>query len=238
MRIAVMSDIHGFSLALEAVLADLDARGPWDEVIVAGDLCEVGPDPAGVLTLLRSRPTLTVLTGNTDQYLVDDANEYDTSGGHFTLDQIGAEGVDYLANLAFSRRITPPGGVSPADDLLVVHANPHDLEAKLTAEMSDQAVREVLGGTVAAVIAFGHHHVAFQRRLDDTLLVDVSAVGNPKDGDLHCKYGAFTWDEASRAWSAEIRRLPYPLAETEAQILASGLADPEKTLRKLKKASY
>ncbi|MEA2594744.1 MAG: hypothetical protein QOF01_1213, partial [Thermomicrobiales bacterium] len=46
MRVAVMSDIHGFSLALETVLADIDLQGPFDEVVVAGDLCEVGPAPA------------------------------------------------------------------------------------------------------------------------------------------------------------------------------------------------
>ncbi len=50
MRVAVMSDIHGFNLALETVLADLDAQGPFDEVIVAGDLCEVGPGPAAPRT--------------------------------------------------------------------------------------------------------------------------------------------------------------------------------------------
>jgi hypothetical protein len=49
MRVAVMSDIHGFNFALETVLADLDQQGPFDEVVVAGDLCEVGPAPADVL---------------------------------------------------------------------------------------------------------------------------------------------------------------------------------------------
>jgi predicted phosphodiesterase len=104
--------------------------------------------------------------------------------------------------------------------------------------MSERELREVLGDTRAAVVAFGHHHVTFTRQVGDILLVDVSAVGNPKDGDLRCKYGVFTWDEAAGAWSVEIRKLDYPLAETEAEILASGLPDPAKTLRKLKKASY
>ena len=35
MRIAVMSDIHGFNLALDAVLADIAAGDPFDEVVVA-----------------------------------------------------------------------------------------------------------------------------------------------------------------------------------------------------------
>lgn len=238
MRIAVMSDIHGFDLALDAVLGDLARQGEVAEIVVAGDLCEVGPAPASVLrTLAAGR--YTVLQGNTDRDLVAAAARGTASGGaRFALEQIGEAGVDYLASLPFSRRITPPGGSSPADDLLAVHANPHDLENRLHPEMSDRELRDVLGGTRAAVVAFGHVHIAYTRRVDDTVLVDVSAVGNPKDRDLRCKYGLFTWDEADRAWVVEIRRVPYPLAETAAQIAASGLPDPERTLRQLERASY
>ncbi|HEV2107323.1 MAG TPA: metallophosphoesterase family protein [Thermomicrobiales bacterium] len=237
MRVAVMSDIHGFSLALDTVLTDLDALPPVDEIVVAGDLCQVGPAPRDVIEILRSRK-MAVLQGNTDAYLVEAADGRARAEQAFALDQIGEAGVEYLAGLPFERRITPPGGTSPDDDLLVVHANPHDLEQKLTLEMRDRELGNVIGDTRAAVIAFGHHHVSFTRQFGDMLLVDVSAVGNPKDGDLRCKYAIFTWDDSSRRWSVEQRKLPYPLAETTAQILGSGLPDPEKTLATLKRASY
>jgi hypothetical protein len=154
------------------------------------------------------------------------------------IEQIGPEGVDYLANLPFDHRITPPGGTSPGDDLLVCHANPHNLDDRIEPGMGDRELREVLGGVRAAAVAFGHYHVCFTREVDGTLLVDVSAVGNPKDGDLRCKYGILSWDESARRWTAELRKLPYPLEETAAEIRASTLPDPEKTLNKLVKASY
>ena len=238
MRVAVMSDIHGFSLALETVLDDLATQGPIDETIVAGDLCEVGPAPAEVLAVLRERD-VAVLMGNTDRDLVEAA--VDGGGGRgirFALDQISDDGVEYLAGLPFSRRVTPPGGRSPDDDLLAVHANPFDLDRQLHPAMSDRELREILGNTRAAVVAFGHVHIAYTRQVDGIQLADVSAVGNPKDGDLRCKYGVFTWDGVARRWHAEIRRLPYPVDETAAQIRSSGLPDPEKTLRKLLRASY
>lgn len=182
MRVAVMSDIHGFNLAFETVLADLDRRGPFDEVVVAGDLCEVGPAPAEVLRLLRARDFV-VLQGNTDLDLVIAARE---RGGHetdaYAAAWIGPEGIAYLAGLPFSHRITPPGGRSPADDLLVVHANPHNLVDKLDPADSDNNLRRIVGDTRAAAIAFGHIHICYVRELDGRLLVDVSAVGNPKDG--------------------------------------------------------
>jgi predicted phosphodiesterase len=237
-RIAVLSDIHGFSLALETVLADLDQQGPFDETIVAGDLCELGPDPSGVIALLRERG-LIAIHGNTDIDIVEgaeDGTDYDEV--RYVIDQIGQDGVRYLASLPFSRRITPPGGTSPDDDLLIVHANPHDLFEKLDPERSDDELRSIIGETRAAAIAFGHIHICYIRQLDDTLLVDVSAVGNPKDGDLRCKYGILTWDESGRQWHAELRKLDYPLAETADQIRSSDLPSAEKVLKKLIKASY
>jgi Calcineurin-like phosphoesterase superfamily domain len=236
-RVAVMSDIHGFSIAFETVLADLEQQGPFDEVIVAGDLCEVGPGPAEVLENLRERD-FTVLQGNTDADLVEAATSFPKGSDQFAIKQIGQEGVDYLASLGFSRRITPPGGESPTHDLLAFHANPHNLNDPLHPDSSDHELLSVLGGERAAVKAFGHVHINYVRRVGDLVLADVSAVGNPKDRDLRCKYGVFTWDGEGKTWSVEMRKLPYPLEETEAQILASDLPKPQKTLRKLIEASY
>jgi predicted phosphodiesterase len=236
-RIAVMTDIHGFSLALATVLEDLEALGPFDEVIVGGDLCEVGPAPAEVLDMLRERD-FTVLQGNTDADLVEEAETQPGATDHFTLKQIGDDGIEYLALLPFSRRITPPGGVSPDHDLLAFHANPHDLYEQLHPDWSDEELLRVIGGGRAAVMAFGHVHICYTRQVQEILLVDVSAVGNPKDRDLRCKYGVFTWDADAKSWSVELRKLPYPLDETAEQIRNSDLPNPEKTLKKLIKASY
>lgn len=238
MRVAVLSDIHGFSLALERVLAHIDANGPWDRIVVAGDLCEVGPTPAEVLDILTGRE-IVVIQGNTDVDIVEAASSGERHGSlAYARDQIGRAGVDYLARLPFSHRITPPGAESPAHDLLVVHANPHNLLDPMEPEASDRELRERIGDETARAIAFGHYHVCFIRRVDETLLVDVSAVGNPKDGDLRCKYGVLTWDGAEKRWSAELVKLPYPLEETREQIMGSDLPNPDKVFKKLKRASY
>jgi len=233
-----MSDIHGFDLALETVLVDVAGRSPFDEIVVAGDLCAVGPAPGLVLQRLATTGFY-VIEGNTDFGLVDAARAgIANPESQYALDQIGDTGVDYLASLPFERRISPPGSTDPGEDLLVVHANPHDLETKITPEMSDEEVRQVIGHTKVAAIAFGHHHVANIRHIDDVLLCDVSAVGNPKDGDLRCKYGILSWNEADRMWDAEIVRLDYPLDATVEEIRQSSLPDPESTVRKLLRASY
>lgn len=238
MRIAVLSDVHGFNLALEAVLEDLDQHGPFDEIIAAGDHCAVGPAPAEALDLLLERG-FTLLMGNTDLVLVEGAESNpDDPEVAYAVPLLGQERLDVLANLPFSRRITPPGGVSPADDLLVVHATPHSLVDRFDPDWSDDALRQTIGPTRARAIAFGHYHVCFVRLLDDVLLVDVAAVGNSKDGDLSSKYGILTWDAESRRWNAEIRKVPYPLEETGAQIRVLGMPKAEKVLKQLRRASY
>lgn len=236
MRVAVMSDVHGFSLAFDAVIEDVRRSGPFDLVVVAGDLCEVGPDPAGVIQRLRDRPDWVVLKGNTDDDIVEAART-DTSG--FPGRTIGSEGIAWLERLPTAHRVLAPDGRGGDEDsLLIVHANPHDLRSRLDPEASDDELRTVIGDTRFRTLAFGHVHISYQRVLDGRHLVDVSAVGNPKDGDLRATYGIFTWDQTSRRWPSEIRRIPYPLAETLSQIRSSGLPDPEKVSRVLQRARY
>ena len=53
MRIALLSDIHGNLVALDAVLDDLRQQGAVDQIIVAGDLVWSGPWPAQVVDRVR-----------------------------------------------------------------------------------------------------------------------------------------------------------------------------------------
>lgn len=238
MRVAVLSDIHGFSPALETVLADLDRTGPYDQIVVAGDLFEAGPRPDRVCELLMARGYPAVL-GNTDEEIVQAADDpaVDPST-RYARDRIGADGLAWLSRLPFAHRVSPPDGDGPDDDLLIVHANPQNLYDRLDPAYSKSALDALIGGTRAAAIAFGHYHVCSVWYLDHRLLVDVSAVGNPKDGDLRCKYGVLTWNGAERRWQGELVRLPYPLDETEQVMRKSGMPNWEKAFRKLKRATY
>jgi predicted phosphodiesterase len=233
MRIAVLSDIHGFSLALERVLADIETR-EIDRVIVAGDLCEGGPDPAAVIATLESIGAECVY-GNTDR----DLCEADAGGSltAWTREQIGDDGIAYLRSLPFSIRVSRRSDhIDPRDDLLVVHANPVDVERHLSPNASDREIREIIGDERARMIAFGHLHVAYTRTIDDMTLVDVSAVGNPRDGDLRPRYVIFTDDRTG--WSFEWRFVDYPLDETREQMERSGMPNWRKAYDRLVAARY
>lgn len=235
MKLAVISDIHGYSLALASVLANIDTEPGIDEVIAAGDLCEGGPDPAGALDILTSRG-IRAVRGNTDRDLV--LNARTSSSFRWIREQLGPDRLATLADLPFAIRITPPNGRAYDDDLLIVHANPFDEDRHIMPDSTDREIGELIGETRAAVIAFGHIHIAYERDWNGIRLVDVSAVGNSRDGDLRSKWGLFTWDDQARRWHTEIRRVEYPLEATLAQLWESGLPNREKTAVTLQRATY
>ncbi len=234
LRIAVISDIHGYSLALDRVLDDI-AHHNVDQVVVAGDLVEGGPDPVGVLDRVLGLDC-PVIQGNTDYDIAK--RHRDSRSAAWTERQIGTEGRNWLLNLPFEHRVTPPGANSPWHDLLVVHANPTDFSRAMEPDASEEELGLLIGKTKAAVIAFGHIHIAYTRQVGRMQLIDVSAVGNPKDHDLRSKWGLMSWNPEDMAWTTELHYVDYPLEGTEYQLRTSGIPQAEKKIRKLKEASY
>jgi 3',5'-cyclic AMP phosphodiesterase CpdA len=47
-RLAILSDIHGNLVALEAAIADIEAHSP-DLIVHGGDLAVIGPRPAELI---------------------------------------------------------------------------------------------------------------------------------------------------------------------------------------------
>lgn len=235
MRVAVISDIHGFSIALDHVLADIGAETDIDWIVAAGDLAEGGPDPAGVVDRLRAAGIRSV-QGNTDRDLASGVRN--STPARWVSRELGKDRLAWLGGLPFEMRFTPPGATGSSEDLLVVHANPVDMDRHLDPSFSEREVRELLGDTSAGVIAFGHLHIAYERQVDDIRLIDVSAVGNPKDEDLRSKWGLITWDQAARRWQTELRYVEYPLTETVEQLKDVGYPNWRKAARKLERASY
>jgi predicted phosphodiesterase len=238
MRLAILSDIHGNLAALEAVLADLEACGSFDALGVAGDLCEWGPQPREVLRRVQALGC-PVVQGNTDRNVtIADAAELRAMGKTekaiaalaWTRGQIGDEGVAYLAALPFAHTYAGPDG----RDVLMVHANPTDLETPLAPDTPDEEVTHLLGATPAVVVAFGHVHVPFVRVVGGHLLVDVASVGYPCDGDQRAAYATLEWDGA---WRATIHRVPYDLEATAAVFMASGIPRPNKRIRAMYRAA-
>ncbi len=70
MRLAILSDIHGNPLALDAVLADIQSQGKVDAYWVLGDFAALGYDPVTPLEKITALSHASFTRGNTDRYVV------------------------------------------------------------------------------------------------------------------------------------------------------------------------
>ncbi len=244
MRIALLSDIHGNLVALDAVLNDMRRHGPFDQVVVAGDLVWSGPWPAEVVDRVREVSSA-VIQGNTDAFFrrrpgeTPPGKDDERFTAHLTwmTERLGPERVAYLAGLPFSHRIAP----APGSDLLIVHANPTDLARPIIPQFAEADLDALLLSGDGAepdwqALAYGHIHVPHTHRWRGRLLVDVASVGLPMDGDQRAAYAVMTWDGA--AWHVEHHRVFYPVPVVVHEMRTSGLPRGKHFAERLIAASY
>jgi predicted phosphodiesterase len=230
-RAIFMSDIHGNLPALEAVHRSLPDH---DAVFVAGDLCLEGPCPAQVFDLLRD-VEWTLIMGNTDRDIVSpspSAKSLKRDRVTWTRAALGADRLQQLASLPFSARCERAG----TDPVLVVHANPLNMDEHLAPTLSPEALAPYLSGVDANILVFGHLHTPYIRPVDGVILVDVSSVGHPKDRDTRAAYTIITWDGTSR--SIEQVRIPYDVEQVVKLLRASDMPGADEQIESLLRASY
>ncbi len=238
MRLAIVSDVHGNLLALEAVLKDIDQQGV-DLILCGGDVALKGARPAEVVDLLHDRCDGFV-KGNTDAYLTNElplrnyGNPKHWKFGlrHWTLNQLGPSRLERIRQYGFHHRVSGNGH----GDWLLVHANPPDMEAAIDPAAPESVLRHLVRDVDAAVLAFGHLHIPYHRRLGSLLLVDVASVGNPRDGDPRPAYGLFTLGEAG--WKVELRRVDYPLMAAASEFRLRGVPGGTRLAKKLVDAGF
>ncbi len=236
MRIAILSDIHGNQVALEAVLQDLGSQPNITQIIVAGDLCLNGPRPREVLSIIQ-KLNCPVIQGNVDVDVArQDAQKRIKKQdiASWTREQIGEDGIAYLASLPFYHLVVNVQGT----DLLVVHANPLNQDEAIYTTTPDSRLEALLGNLAPTIgaVAFGHYHVAYQRRWRDLLLVDVGSCGLPRDGDMRASYAILSWQ--GDTWRAEHRRVTYDVNATVKQLKQCGMPHFEKRVKVLLAAAY
>ena len=225
MRLAIFSDVHGNPYACEAVLKDIAARGKFDAVIAAGDICLAGSHPAECASMLSETGVLAVY-GNTEEYLKfpqrvppDELHrkmwEELIPVIHWTDSRLTPEQSSWLLNLPFNLRFSPTS--RPQDDLVVVHANPkncelmlypsYDKQTSLYGEIQqwddDPEVRNVFSGFDAGTLVHGHLHTLGVRKWYNKITaVNVAPVSMPAiDHDRRARYSIFTWTDET--WQIE-----------------------------------
>jgi putative phosphoesterase len=182
--LAVLSDIHGNTGALEAVLAEADAIGA-DRYVLVGDYGMPSPAPLETLERLRSLPNATWIRGNGERWLREpplDRPEV-MEIYEFLSSSVPEHEVEWLYSL-------PPR--AELDGILYVHGSPHS-DVESFAPEPQEGEERLLDGVRDRTIVFGHSHQQFRRPgPDGTDLVNPGSVGMPLDGDVRSAWA--TWD--------------------------------------------
>lgn len=235
MRIAVLSDIHGNLLGLDACLTDLDSQGGADAVAVAGDLCLAGPKPKKVLQRLEEIGAACI-RGNKDRVLFDDASDTAQQAAElariaWTRRELGERWLSWLRELPFALRIGDNG-----NQLLIVHANPRNDDEHLWPDADEADLERLVGDEAAAVIAFGHLHLPYVRMWRGRLLVNVASAGVPKDGDPRACYAILT--ERDGGWEIKHRRVPFDVKKVATQLSDCGIPESGELIATLRRHRY
>ena len=217
MRLAVISDVHGNLLALEAVLQDITTRAV-DDIINLGDWIAGPLWPRETFELLAGLGIRSV-RGNHDRWAVDRPDDAMPPAGRFARDAITRAQCEILFALPETIDL---------GDILACHGTPTDdmqnlLEEPLegrTAPASRAAVAERLGAeTRRKVILCGHsHRQALVTGPNNCLILNPGSVGCPAFADLpaaanlehrspHARYAILT--ERNSRFGAEMIALEY-----------------------------
>ena len=222
MRIAVLADIHGNTMALDNVLKDAEALGV-EEYWFLGDYAAIGYDPVGVLERIANLPNSRFIHGNTDRFLVtgelpwkrlDEAiKDLSHARTHvevatsfaWTTGAVGTTGwLRWLKELPLDFRFTLPDGTR----ILAVHAAPGtDDGMGININTSDEELCALVENSEADLVLVGHTHLPFDRMAGSIRVVNPGSISNPFPPDLRASYAIL--EANAQGYSIQHRRVDY-----------------------------
>lgn len=231
MKIAILADIHGNLEALKAVVNDMK-QFRLDCMVSLGDNVGYGPEPDGVVDLLRETGVESTL-GNHEFALCDKRarnwlNFQAAENNEQTKALLSAENLDYSCKLPLF--IEKVGGY-------FVHGFPKDSVFRYLTRQNDERIFALFKEYAASIFFVGHTHdllLVYENsgaivrkplgpgvhQLDprQKYIISSGSVGQPRDGDHSAKY--IIWD--SELGEIEVRFVPYDIQKTVAQIAKRG----------------
>jgi predicted phosphodiesterase len=250
MRLAIFADVHGNPIALDAVLADILARGGAEQYLVLGDLAVAGHDPSGTLQRLSEIPNARFVRGNTEAWLTagepaailkelrEKPEEAAGAMGAISLaanlawshGHLAATGwLPWIAQLPVDERLALPDGMR----LIASHAapgkdgsEPGPPRPALHPMQSEDELRAQIAGCDADIVCVGHTHAVLDRTVDDgngrpVRILNCGSVSNPLSPDLRASYIMLEANPASEL-HVEFRRVEYDIPAVLDALRTSG----------------
>jgi Predicted phosphoesterase len=238
-RFAVVSDIHGNILALEALLADL-ANRHVEGVVNLGDNLSGPLWPVETGRLLMQQPWFNV-QGNHDWNLLHQDPQKLSRSDEYAYQSLDDDLRAWLNTLAPS--LTLPG------DILAFHGTPNVKNGYLLESQENGRVRlatpaEIsrnLEGAAASLLLCGHSHTPRAVQHKGMLIVNPGSLGCPayvdnsgsafvvETGSTHARYAIV--EKCESGWLVENLSIPYDYARAVDKARREDRSDWEIALR-------
>jgi len=175
MKIAILSDIHGNSWALNDVLEDIKSK-KIETIINLGDSLYGPLDPQGTFNLLIENNVLSI-RGNGDRAIIehlDDVSPYKTM--EYVKSQIDNDVIDWLKKLPFELI---------NNNIYCCHASPdsdtsylfEDLKADHIEIKENSKIDKILKDIKQEIIVCGHSHVSRIVKTANKIILNTGSVG-------------------------------------------------------------
>ena len=238
-KIAIVSDIHGNILALEKVVADIEAR-QVDCVFNLGDHISGPLYPKETLDFLRKQDWVQLL-GNHDRQLISQNPEQHGLSDRYAFSFLNDADLDWLRSLPASTRVT--------NQFFLFHGTPSrdtryllETVAHGRARLATQAeIAQRLDGAMAQIMLCGHTHIPrVVEMAHDILVVNPGSVGLPayddvtpayhvmETGSPHARYAILAYKNGS--WQVELISVGYDAQQAAQQARKNGRPDWEYAL--------
>lgn len=228
MRVAVISDVHGNALALEAVLEDI-AHHKVDAILNLGDHF-AGPLVPGRTARILAGLDMIAIRGNTDRYLLAHPDEV-TGEGQEADETITSAPLEWLSGL--------PPTADFEGKVLLCHGSPKSDETYWLDRETGKRFRPATPAEIEAelpsrryeVYCCGHTHIARVVTLADGRIVfNPGSVGRPSfnmsDPESAARvspaaaYAILTY--SAQGWQVDLRQVAYDHAAASAMARARG----------------
>ncbi len=219
--VAVLSDVHGNAVALEAVLGEL-AVDPPELVVLGGDLTW-GPLPHETAELLQALPAPALLVrGNAERALFERRAEKPRE--RWLLDAHTDEDMAFLRR-AVEGVTVDVEGLGP---VRFCHGSPRSDEELITPATPEERLAAAVAGRPERVVVSAHTHLQFDRRAAGIRSVNPGSVGMPYAWEPGAYWAVLGPDVDLRRTEYDVeravtayRQTDDPLAEQMAEILLS-----------------
>ena len=207
-RVAVLSDVHGNAVALEAVLRELPATRA-DLVVFGGDLTW-GSLPEETWALVEPLPSAIFVRGNAERALFEAAAELRSGSGDVLTARerwmVERHSPSTFANLVAFLESTVVE-IDALGTVLFCHGSPRSDEELVTPATPEPRMRALLEGVTANVLVTAHTHIQFDRKVAGVRSINPGSVGMPYEGRSGVAYWAVLGPDV------ELRQTEYDVDE-------------------------